>query len=354
MKFNLFSLENNFSAYVRLFEAAKKKSVYHLPSYLNAAQIGEKYPIEIMVVNNQNEFAMLPFVKKKINDLHLFKDLSKKYCDVTSPYEYASPLSSSSDPKVINSLFLQLFVLMDCYCNDENIISEFIRFDPFTSDITLLSSHYKIKKSCDNIYIDLTKNIDELWKGFHGSAKKNIKRAMDSALFFFKAEKNKVNVNLFIDLYNSSMKRLNSRDFYYFSDRYFKKLILECEGTSLFFVRDKKGSTIAASIVIYYGETAHHHLTGYDSSATDLRQNDFMIYSLIIWGKASGLKHLHLGGGSESICRFKGKFSTTRIPYYVGTKVHNKATYNDLCNLWREKNNFHESSEYFPIYRMEI
>ncbi len=86
-------------------------------------------------------------------------------------------------------------------------------------------------------------------------------------------------------------------------------------------------------------------------TALQKRPNDFMIYQLSMWAKEREIKCLHLGGGSESIRNFKMKFSSERIPYHVGYKIHNVEYYERLCEAWSVHNGAHEKTDYFPLYR---
>ncbi len=147
------------------------------------------------------------------------------------------------------------------------------------------------------------------------------------------------------------MRRLGAHKYFFFSKDYFKSLITDCEGAFLFIIRDKSDHPVAASILLFSVDVGHHHLTGYVTDAASLRPNDYMIYSLIEWGKENKMKYLHLGGGASNVCNFKGKFSRDRIPYYVGRRVHNQTTYRDLCSIWEDTNKSVGDCHYFPLYR---
>jgi len=349
--FKILSLENDYFEYSDLFNKIKKKNIFFHPSYLKSVQYAEKYPVKIMVFVENEKIMMIPYVFRRINDLPLFNKLKYELLDIISPYEYSYIFSNITKEAEYNSLLNKLFKSVENYCKNNNIVTEFIRFDPFLSKVNYTNTNYFIRKSCDNVYIDLRKESKEIIKSFHRSVKKNINRAVASNLKFIQADKKDENIDSFINLYRNSMQRLKADDYYYFSDEYFRRLIKDCESVSLFFVQDENNPPFAASILLHYGDVAHHHLTGYNKESKCFRPNDYMIYSLIHWAKNSGLKLLHLGGGSESICKFKSKFSNTKIPYYIGYKVHNLRMYQVLCNIWRKKNKNYKNSEYFPLYR---
>ncbi len=350
----IMSLTEDYSEYCRLYERSTERNVYLLPSYLRSIEMAEGYPVIIMVLFDDGKMAMIPYIKRRINDIPIFRELEYEYWDIITPHEYSYAITDVDDPEERNDIIDQLFRHVGYYCERERIVSEFVRFDPFHTDISCIKSYYNIRKSCDNIYIDLRKNINDIRKSFHNSVRKNIKRAEECGLTFSKARINNENINLFISMYRDSMQRLGADNYYFFSEEYFYSLIKECEGASLFFIRDDNDQVIAGSILLHYGWIGHHHLTGYKEESVLKRPNDYMVYSLINWGKVNGLQYLHLGGGAENICKFKAKFSDTKIPYYVGWRVHNQKVYQLLCDIRREENDkaYEEVLNYFPLYRL--
>lgn len=349
--FNILSLDDDFAEYCKLFSRVANSSVYLLPSYLKSVQYAEKCPCHIMLFSENDNFALMAQIKRRINDLAPFRDLDSDYWDFIAPHEYSTVLSNCEEPETKNKLSAKLLKSAGDYCRSQNVISEFIRFDPFLADTAAMESFYDVKVSCRNIYIDLRRSMNEIIGSFHSSVKKNLKKSADSSLSFFPADKTDGNIEIFIKLYWSSMDRLAANNYFYFSREYFYNLIKECEGASLFIVNNKDNQPIAASILLHHGHICHHHLTGYNSGAINLRPNDFMIYSLIQWGQAHHLDYLHLGGGAPSICKFKKKFSPAELPYYIGKRVHNQELYQQLCHIRQKEPGFPPNSNYFPLYR---
>jgi hypothetical protein len=347
----ILSLDDDFEEYCSLFSDMEQKNVYSLPSYLKSVQFAEKYPVQIMVLAKGDRIVMTPYIKRRINDLPLYRELKQELWDIITPHEYCCAASNVEDPTERIDLIQDLFDHVADYCGRQNIVSEFFRFDPFLMDIKYVETSFICRKSCDNIYIDLRKDSAEIYRDLAHSVRKNVKRAVASELIFCEAERTNENVDSFIHLYWASMRRLRADNYFYFSENYFRALIKKCQSARLFIILDNASQPVAASILLFYGDIGHHHLTGYSSEAAHLRPNDFMIYSLIEWGKANNMKYLHLGGGSEAIRNFKGKFSKERIPYYVGYRVHDEVTYGCLCDIWQKENCCSAYPDYFPLYR---
>ncbi|MCE1225275.1 MAG: GNAT family N-acetyltransferase [Geobacteraceae bacterium] len=351
--FRVLSIGRDDAEYERLFaETVKGQSVFNSPDYLKAALIGEGYPVCVMVYSEQGRFAMCTYVVRRINDLTCFHDLNMEVRDIISPYEYSSILSNASDEMDYDRLTERLFDSVAEYCRGNNIVSEFVRFDPFLSEAGKFSGSYNVKKSCDNIYIDLAKPEGEIFGELHSSVRKNLNTAWTAGLSFSQVEADSGNIDRFTGLYHETMQRRSAKSYFYFSSTYFHALLTGCEDASLFFVSDSEKQPVSASILLHRHGGAYHHLTGYAASCQHARPNDLMVCSLSKWCKEQSFSYLHLGGGAASICDFKGKFSRSRVPYYVGRRIHNLDFYRQLCKIRQDKDGIDPDSEFFPLYRI--
>ena len=54
------------------------------------------------------------------------------------------------------------------------------------------------------------------------------------------------------------------------------------------------------------------------------RPMDYLVHSMIMWAKENGYEVMHLGGGEESLKKFKGGFSGSRINYYIAYQICEK------------------------------
>ncbi len=344
MSINTLNLDSCFEEYIKLYEQFKMKDVYYDPYYLKAVQNAENSLIEIFIYEENGVKCLVPYVKRRINDLSIFKNIKEEFWDISTPHEYSGIITNSPDAN-------NFYSCLGEYCQNNNIIFEFSRFNPFLKNEKFIeNSGYNLIKCADNIYIGLTDNFEDIYKSFHRSVRKNIKRAVNSNLKFLEAEPTDENIKIFIEIYSESMDRLCAKKYFYFNNEYFQKLLKECSQARLFFIKDKN-EIIAASILLHHENRAHHHLTGYKTIALDKRPNDFMIYSLIQWCQNSNIEKLHLGGGSEPIRAFKSKFSQMKIPYYIGYKIHNKEIYDYLCSVWKNHNPDRQDITYYPPYR---
>ncbi len=347
----ILQLDKDFDSYAHFAGMLNMKSIYFDPSYLLCAQKAEGYPVKFIVASDDNDFALVPYVWRKVNDLAFLKDETEEMIDIITPHEYSGIVTNIENPEKKKRLFSVLFKAIDDLCRENNVVTEFARFDPFTTDIALVKEHYDIRYIGQNAYVNLEQTNENILRSFNHSAQKNIKTAQRFGLQFSEAE-NVGEIDIFIDLYAESMKRLNATKYFHFNREYFIFLTSNCDGARFFIVRDSNGTPVAASILLYQGDTAHHHLTCYDPAALQKRPNDFMIYRLSLWAKEHGVRQIHLGGGAEPIRNFKMKFASGDVPYSIGYKIHNMNYYEKVCEAWRIHSGNHGKMDYFPMYRL--
>ena len=356
-EFSVLSMEEQFLDCAEVISRVEKRNAFIQSSYLKYASLGETYPVVLMTLKENGRIALAPYVKRRINDLPFMNDSAKAYWDLISPFEFASVFTNAEDKDQHKRLTAKLMDAVASYCRENSIVCEFVRFDPFVADADLFDAHYKLSVK-KNVCIDLSLSRHDIQQAYHRSVKKNLNRAVASGLRFEEVEKNSRNIAGFIELYWHTLRRLNAKRYYYFSEFYFQAMLGHCNNAALFFVRNEEGHPIAASIVLHAGGIAYHHLTGSDTASLHLRPNDFMIHCLVQWAADKGLRTLHLGGGVKTIRDFKSKFSGLCVPYYTGRRIHDQHSYDRLCDKWRRwagqsssGTGFTPDPNFFPLYR---
>ena len=177
-----------------------------------------------------------------------------------------------------------------------------------------------------------------------------IRRAEREGLRFDIEEKNRKNTRIFQDGYQKAMDILHASKFMYFNERYFDAL-MSCDCSKLAMVRDVNGATVAASIMLINEKIVYYHLSWFNRDYALKRPMDYLVHSMIMWAKENGYEVMHLGGGEESLKKFKGGFSGSRINYYIAYQICEKRKYELLCSEWRKKFPQYAEVNYYPLYR---
>jgi hypothetical protein len=151
------------------------------------------------------------------------------------------------------------------------------------------------------------------------------------------------------------MKEMGSADFYLFDDTYFERLQALVQKSGWLIAAEVNGQWAAISVFLRHGRFIHYHLSAQDRALKATGASGIILEAAASLGAASGLSHLHLGGGrtnasDDSLLKFKRSMSTRTDSFFFGKKIHLEETYRGIQSLW--KSNFPEiSSEKLLFYR---
>lgn len=260
-----------------------------------------------------------PFVNRPIG--------KSGYRDIVSAFDFGGFFGLAAADLFMGDNFVE-------YCQRQGIVSEFVRFYPWTVPPAV----YHPVKVRDNVIVDLTKSLTTIWAEAHPNARGPAKQAEKAGL---RAER--CPIEDFLLLYHKNVIELKRDPYYLFSHAWAKAVepMTECWGAYT-----PGGDLIGAHL--YVKDTAprrlFYFLSASDLAQRKLRPNDFLFWQTIQRAKAEGYLVFHLGGGeTESLQQFKAKWSPDRIPYYIGKRIYLPDVYQRL-SAGRQTN-------FFPAYR---
>lgn len=274
------------------------------------------------------------------------------YYDLVTPYGYGGPvLTEVADGK--KDLLLKEFEEeFTKYCNENKIVSEFVRFHPIFNNSDDFESVYNISYIRDTVGTDLLTYDDPFQSEFSKSCRKNVRKALRNGVTY-KVTKNPSDISNFKEIYYSTMDRNNASDYYYFDDDYFSKCLELFPENLLTVEAIYKDTTIAMGFYFVYNKIIHIHLSGTLSEYLPLSPAYILRYAVTLWGKENGYELIHHGGGrtnasDDGLYLFKKQFGkNTSFEFKVGKKVWNNEVYERLCEI----NNVGMSTDFFPAYR---
>lgn len=304
---------------------------------------------------SSDDVIMYPFLKRRINQLDLYKDFSDNYCDIVSPYGYGGYLrhkNCSIDMKIFFNFFQN-------YCQENNIISEFVRFHPWLNTQEQCNGFLNVMLWNQVVAINLTKSEEEIWAGFDSKNRNRIRKSRTSGIIV-RQDLNFSFLDEFCRLYYQTMHRKEASGYYYFNKDFFQNMInLLLKNIALFhaFLNNK---IIASILIIYDKDFAHAHLSSSDAEYLNLAPYNLLFYEAALWAKREGFKYFILGGGTTSnpddtLLRFKKRFSKEYFNFYIGKKIHNPEIYELLSTkrlqYEKEKHITSVDESFFPLYR---
>lgn len=132
-----------------------KQDIYFTREYYKIHEMNGDGIACCFVYTENNQIAVYPFMKNKIDNY----DLDKDYYDIETVYGYGGPIVSHE-----NIAFLQAFEssFME-YCETNNIVAEFVRFHPIIGNELTFTNRMNTYENRNTVYLDLNKDIENIW-----------------------------------------------------------------------------------------------------------------------------------------------------------------------------------------------
>ncbi len=297
--------------------------------------------------------------RRVTNDLP-FQFQANGIYDVISPYGYPGMLANKAGQ---NSTFIQqCWSLLYQYWQTKNICSAFIRLHPiFNNDLDIWDEDVDPSAIChrsDVVVCDLTVDVDDIWKQIRKNHRTNINKTKRSGATIKMVSIDKY-LDIFIDIYQETMHRLNADSSYLFSRSYFEDLIDALGDGINLCVMEINDEIIAACIVTEFSDIVQYHLSGTRTDFLSQAPMTSIIYYIINWAKERGNKYVSLGGGlggdRDSLYHFKAGFSKEHKSFRTIRSIVDRNSYDYLTDLRASYLNKSVSeiknSSFFPLYR---
>jgi serine/alanine adding enzyme len=315
----------------------RPSSVLASYEYLQAAALLETDGrAELAVWEDEGHLLAHPYVRRSVPD-------APGVDDITSAYEFGG-LWASTDDRVIGAGLARGFAAaFGRYAKEAGIVSEFMRVHPFT-DGGLAAQVFEVRQVASHTIVESARAQEGLAR-YPVTLRQAIRKAERQGLRLVPAE----DFRAFVALYHINLDRLGARPYYYFPLAFFERLR---STLALFHVVDPEGRLCAAHVWLRDGDCLFSFLCHGVRERLDSRPNDFAYDRVIRGAAADGVKVVHLGGGQPSLLRYKTKFSSALVPFFVGTRIYDDERYRSLVS--RHEATIGEAvaaSGFFPLYR---
>ena len=328
--------------------------VYFSPQYCKALENNLEGKAQLCYFENDTKDGTIkvlyPFILKEIPD-ELTKNLTDKTLyDIESPYGYGGPMIFTEEGYLYNDerdpsneyalTFCQEFIK---WANKNNIIAEFVRFNPITMNHNLFVSHYSIELNRKTVCINTLPDFNQILNNGASARKRNYYKAVNNGIeIVWCPLQDEDAMFCFRDLYDATMDRLDADKYYYFSDAYFKTLAESKDMGLIGIALYNQEIPIASSLFLFDELSAHYHLGGSDEEYKDLQGSAFLLWEGAKVAHEMGLECLHIGGGlslkhEDRLFAFKKGFSSNIKEFYVGKRIINHSLYNAISDAWVAK-----------------
>ncbi len=247
--------------------------------------------------------------------------------DFETPYGYGGPLCNGDIPQKVQKKFR---VEMDEYCQNNGIVSQFVRFHPLLENYNTVPELFETRYLRDTIYID-TSSKDLIMSNMDSKNRNMVRKAIKNDISII--QKPISDYSEFELLYNETMIKDNADEYYFFKEEYFESQKL-LDNNACIFYASREGRPIAGAIIYYNDRYAHYHLAGSHLEDRQYAPSNLLLYEVACWASEKGIKCFHLGGGmapEDNLFGFKKQFNKNgRLPFYVGRTIFDKEKYNYL------------------------
>lgn len=306
-------------------------------------------------VHGDGEPQLLYFVGEKLRAMYVYmkrKTLLEGVYDSITPYGYGGVLLEGEVNEENLLLFRGEFLQT---MQNENIISDFVRYHPVLSNAVSMKSISQVIDLGNTIAMDLT-SPEVIWENITSKNRNTIRKAQKNNIQIHYTDDYSIFLS-FISIYNETMNRDNADGYYYFKEDFYKVIHDYLKGNFQVFYATFEDKIVAASLILYANKQVHYHLSGSLSEYRHLAPTNLLLYQVALWGYENGFKTLHLGGGlgsgNDNLYKFKAAFNrNSGLQFSIGKQIFNQDLYNQLVDLRLQKDpNFNIESKFFPLYR---
>lgn len=313
--------------------------VYHRPPWATAsapADGGE--PIAVLVTDGP-DVLLAPLVRRP---------LSGGRWDATSPYGYPGPIVGRDH----RSGFVD--AAMEALAGGlgaAGAVTAFLRLHP------ILNRHWPagpgtVVAHAPTVTVDLRRSAEEHWAETRSGHRSDINRARRAGVTV-RRDTDLALLPRFVATYRRTMERVDATAYYFFDDRYFEELAAGLGNDLHLWVAELDGTLVGASLfcTAWSSGIAQYHLSATVDEHRRLQPSKVILDEVRAWGRTSGLRHLHLGGGlgrdDDPLLRFKLGFSSLTQPFRTQRLVLDESAYRALS-----LNEVDDDRQgFFPAYR---
>lgn len=326
--------------------------IYFTPQYHSTFEANGDGEASAFVFQRGDDVLLHPFMKQSISRVGGL-ELEGEWRDIQSVYGYSGPLATTEAEDFLE----EAFKAFHKYCLENNIVAEFIRFNPLLGNQRFISRDYRVIHPKNTVEVSLNRTSEELWSSYPSVQRNMVRKAQKAGLEFELADLSWELLTEFRRLYEETMQYVGAKDYYYFSESYYRAALNELNGNMKIGIARLEGETAAAALIMYYGDKLHYHLSAADTRYRSLAGTNLILHSTAEWGLSQGFQRFHLGGGrgnntDDSLLKFKLRISPEQLPIYLGMKVHLESKYDELCDTWLERMKPPSRPDYFLLYRM--
>ena len=315
------------------------KTIYLDPLWGNVQQSKEDGEVDCFRFNNQNGTIMYPFIKRYAGEVQ-----GTRYYDIVTARGECGPIVIEGNSAALYSDFNEEF---QKYCDEEHIIAEYIRFDPWNTNPMCFADIYNLSS---HGYAYCHKLQEDFFATQYSSRRRNqIRKAIKSGVDIV-VDANWDNIPKFMDLYDFTVSKHEVSEYYLLDENFLNGYRDLLGGKVKLGLAYYHGELVAGGIFLNGGDVFHYHFSASHPDYVKLNAISLLLFEEAKKGAEEGCAIMDLGGATPGSGLEKFKQSMVKqdgiIPCFVGTKVRNQEVYNALVDQCGGV-----QKGFFPAYR---
>lgn len=319
--------------------------IYWLSGYVKAFRIhGDGEALLFHYENNSTRGINVVMKRDVADDPHFHEQLpTGQYYDFATPYGFGGWIIEGVNEG-------NPFKEYEKWCQDNGIISEFVRFHPVVKNHLFSKDAYEVIPLGNTVAMDLSSQ-DIIWANIISKNRNMIRKAQKSGIRIYNGRCPEI-YKSFKKIYDGTMDKDHAEKYYYFDEYFYESILGDMQQNAQVFYAELSGTIIAASIMLNANGRMNYHLSGSIREYANLAPTNLLLYQAALWGYENGCKTLHLGGGvgsgEDSLFKFKKAFYRgDDLPrFHIGKKIFAQEKYKELVGMRKEVD-----SGFFPKYR---
>lgn len=335
-KYQIITDSDSWGEYIK---NALNYDVYHTLQYHMLDKRGE--PV-LFVYEEDSTFIAFPLLKRSIENTD--------FCDFTSSYGYAGPVSNQKFEHLGNDFIAHFKYSFESFLKNNRAVSVFSRLNPFLNQRFLLDKIGGVRNNGKTVYIDLEQQLEQQRNRYDKRLLRQI-RQLRKRGYLIKYADTQDQVRLFTSIYTKNMRRVNANKGYFFNEDYFTSLLKNSEFNCRLILVYNGHEMICGAIMMWLDGIIRNHLSATSESYIQFSPSKLLTDEISLIGRELGMKFFHLGGGvagkEDTLFTFKLGFSDLILEDNIWCYIADNHTYNQLL----EQKNIEDKNAYFPLYR---
>lgn len=290
-------------------------NIFQTPEIYEVYQKTENYePVFLAVVNNKDDISgtLLAVIQKEYSGV--LGNLTAR------SIIHGGPLIKNDNPDILNLLLKKYHEII----KKKAIYSQFRNFwDWEESKKIFIKNGFKYEEHL-NIFIDLTKSEEQLWKEVYSKRRNEVRRAKKERTYFtieHREDSLKKCYSILKEVYNRA--KLPIPDYNFFYNLY----LMGSSSKLIIFCACYENEIIGCMLALSFKDTIYDFYAGSMVKFYNKYPNDLIPWEVFKWGKKNNYKIFDFGGAGKpnvpyGVRDYKKKFGGEFINYGRYEKVH--------------------------------